>query len=337
MNRKILLIFLLFFSKLCYAQLDTIPFNQFDHNGKKHGYWKTFIDSNLNAQSDTALARWYYFKLYYHGENLSSINDNFLHENVAEKIVSIKTPGYSTEKLIAINDIFLITYKNQSFTKLIFNDGFLVEALLTYNKYGDSWEKYDYSIKYNDNPYSYFFESPTSKYKRVRGFVYGDNDKINKTKYKVDYISDRYDADSNQMLFNGYYMGNYSYNTTIHNKIKNYTNTFESKNNAANLIIDTTTYFYEDYYIESFGRHKKINEDEIAFEVDSIRMKSTFNQSHENIVFRGVYKVSQEKNKIILTKNENKTMIIYKLTEDFYNPHIKKEVSPKPGLRIIAK
>lgn len=332
-----LLIILLLLSTSSYSQVGEVPVNQLDSNGERHGYWRIDLDSNLNYHQDSTSAYWYYYGLYYHGKELMVFPDDFMPDKPTKYPISIDRPTHHDGKLRPVHGTFMIRSDYGDFDKLVFNQGVLTHRLRVFTKYGDSWERFDYTTKYNGNPYSHYFEypNPTGK-KRVQGFVFGENQRTRVVKNKVPYLSDRYDADSSQVLFNGYYSGAFEYSSVIHSDSV-YTSTTYGSSIPSNLILDTSTFFYEDFLVESYGTHNMVGKSMVEFKVDSIHKKTPFKEKYKSIILQGIYQVGKDKKKVTLTKTDEDVFIQYRFRKNSHNPYIFKEVYPKGAIRIIAK
>src|SRR6218665_220155 len=64
--------FLLFTGFQAFSQADSLA-DQFDNKGKKHGYWRYYLDDKLNP-SDLKHATYYGYDLYDHGKNLRQLD-----------------------------------------------------------------------------------------------------------------------------------------------------------------------------------------------------------------------------------------------------------------------
>lgn len=153
--------------------LDKVPFNELDDKGRKHGYWKTFVDSNLTNLEDSTKATWFYYRLFNHGKIISG----FTSAAVPEK--DINNYNFQRPKIEAkvspIDGTFIATWniKSPMVYKLIFEKGHLIERHDILSPDGSNWDICKYDWKFLQNPYSLFY----------RKFHVWDKNKIRETYY----------------------------------------------------------------------------------------------------------------------------------------------------------
>lgn len=176
------LIAILFTAGFCYSQTEGVPFNELDEKGERHGYWKSFVDSNLTMVEDSNKATWYFYRLFYHGEPL--IGFNAIPVNVEElHEFELKKPGYS-DSLASIDGIYYITWKRKTPMKykLLFKNGFLIERHDILDPDGDNWDICKFDRKYQNNPYSFFYRKfyVWNRHKIRETYFYYENGKMKK-------------------------------------------------------------------------------------------------------------------------------------------------------------
>ena len=174
---------------LCKSQSDFNPnsVNQF-LNGKKHGYWEVYLDSNHNY---TTKERAYYIKYdyYFNGKNKHKIRCDFKND----KLIKDEVIKYQ-DSLILLNGKFSwYDKKGRLRYEIEYKDGYKVGIIkdYIYEPFGEStlsklfWDK-----KYNGQKGSFYMEiflGKNGNYKLFRSEYYGEENgkwkSIDKQKY----------------------------------------------------------------------------------------------------------------------------------------------------------
>ncbi|KAA3642498.1 MAG: hypothetical protein DWP98_14045 [Bacteroidetes bacterium] len=313
----------LIFASLIYcfgtqSQNRKVEFNSFDKNGKKHGYWKMYVDSNLNQVTDTSKAIWYYYKMIHHGETFRGYIDDFIDKKALNEVTFLSRPKIKKDTILPVNGLLKIETVNNITHSLTFKNGSLMNNFIIFGKSGTSWEELDYSKNYKNNPYSYYYQSPTAFGKKIKKgyFYYEPNKKRRKRdfeKFKVE--TTRYDADSSQLLYNGNYHGNYNsiLKSTERGYIPKTPDNYNNKmsNHSANLIIDSSKYIYEDYFQKVNGTLTVLDSNTIHFHPKKVIKKSGFNEKHSFLKLEGRYNFKKTKKRYYLSKAKEFNFIEY--------------------------
>ncbi len=323
---------LLVFFGLCHyltllGQVEKVPYNYLSEKGEKHGYWKLYVDSNLNKVTDTTKAVWFYYQMFYNGKHLIGY-DNFIRQKDIKKVKFLRKPIIEKGKILPINGIFevkigednphidktfsgkLVSVEGKNLKsathKLEFKSGHLVNFFTKYGQYGTSWERMNYEKKYNNNPYSYYCEFPASVSGRLKKgyYFFAPNKKNIQRDIEVFNVeSTRYDADISTVFFNGKYKGEYEAR-------------FQSSyqlSSPITLAIDSGRFLFEDnlnYIVGNFN----VSDDTITFVPLDITKKNVLRskeEASEFLILNGSYQIIQEKKTIFLVKKEETKSIKY--------------------------
>lgn len=189
-----LLIILLFIFNYSYSQIDGVPINQLDKKGKKHGYWKTFVDSNLTNVSDSTKATWYYYRLFYHGKFVTGFKNGPVDKKYLDEFEFVRPKSFT--KPTPIDGTFKATWnlKDPNQYILIFENGYMKELHNIFSADGSNWDISKYDKKFDDNPYSFFYRKfhVWDKEKLRETFYYYENGRMKKKKSSREVKSSNY-------------------------------------------------------------------------------------------------------------------------------------------------
>lgn len=324
----------LIFASLIYcfgthSQNREVKFNTFDKNGKKHGYWKMYVDSNLNQVTDTSKAIWYYYKMIHHGETFRGYIDDFIAKKALSEVTFLSRPKIKKGIILPANGLLKIETVNNIIHSLTFKNGYLMNHFTIFGKSGTSWEELDYSKSYKNNPFSYYYQSPTAFRNKIKKgfFYYLPNRNKRKKDFQVHPVeSTRYDYDSSRNLNNGLYNGNFTayLNSSINGNEPNTESTYniETKRHSANLTIDSSSFKYEDYYQLTTGNYKFISKNTVAFYPDSIYKKIDYSKSYDFLVFQGCYNFKKDNKRYYLKKNNRLNKYEFEFKYGSLNPFV---------------
>ncbi len=186
---------------LCYSQNNNVPFSELDDQGKKHGYWKTFIDSNLTMVNDSSKATWYFYRLFYHGKPVIGLKFIPFNENELNEFTLTKPERF--DSVTGIDGIYHITWNRKVplAYKLIFKNGFLIERHDILTPDGGNWDICKFDWIYKNNSYSFFYRKfhVWNKHKLRETYYYYENGKMKSTKTEREVKSSNY-YDNNEFI-----------------------------------------------------------------------------------------------------------------------------------------
>ncbi len=152
--------FLFLVYQLCvYSQIDTL--NNFNEKGKKHGYWKCYLNKEFNIV-DSAKALYIGFNLYDCDQKLSWVGERgrFPYDSVVPKL----TNSYYKNSKIKVLDGKIFFYKNGI---VVYEENYsrgLESKIIVYfdeshkKCLGEVKELHDFNKKYNNTLGSYYSE-----------------------------------------------------------------------------------------------------------------------------------------------------------------------------------
>jgi hypothetical protein len=168
-----LIFFFFLLAKVCYSQNDTISLNNLNTEGKKHGYWKTFLDSSFK-EVDSVKAQYYYY--YYHnGKRLNGVWKG-KGWNVEKFDLEVKGNNNVADGPTILDGSYLFRKKSDTafYVQAVFDNGYnklLIEQFQN-SKIRRHYQKMDFSKKYKNYVASCYIENMTDYGHFEKGYCY---------------------------------------------------------------------------------------------------------------------------------------------------------------------
>lgn len=318
------------------GQSDELPYNYLDKQGRKHGYWKMFVDSNLNVVKDTSNAVWYYYNICHRDVTFCGFDNKFISRRDEEVVNFIKRPEHIKDSIIPLNGTFEVqfgedelhnhnkklqikTTKSVTHT-IVFDDGYIVNHFIKYGQYGTSWEKFFFLKKHKNNPYSFYYESPAPESSKIeKGYYYFiPGKKWARKEFDLHEVeSRRHDAHLLEALYTGVYKSSCA--VKFYDSLHFFTKPIDSVNYSTKryngaLVIDSNRYVFEDEFQVTSGEFKVINDSIVEFQMHDFQEKETYSD-HEDffMLLEGKYTLRKEKGDKFLMKEDSHIRLEYKL------------------------
>ena len=165
---SIICILILLSASTAFSQPDIL--NKFNDEGKKVGYWKKFYSSKLEEVKDTLKAKYYGYEYYINGCLFRCLYGMVEAGKVKIKYKA-KDSLENNKKGMILLDGNIFTY--DKFNNLAYKAEFLKGIIVRQNSYSYlgykndnsmyEEEKYDFTLTYNNNKNSYYYEKKRIK------------------------------------------------------------------------------------------------------------------------------------------------------------------------------
>jgi len=142
-----------------YSQIKLDTLNKYNDNRKKHGYWLTYLDTNLNACRDLKKAAYYGFDYYENGQLINPIQQ--FKNRIAKKVAFDKKPQIGNPTILDGKYVFYDKLGNVEYVEVFNNGTTVTKTAYTYKRKTNilfSREVIDYSKPYKNQINSFCFE-----------------------------------------------------------------------------------------------------------------------------------------------------------------------------------